>query len=519
MEIMKDILLNGEEAKSKLIAGVDKVANAVKITCGPGGRNVVLGDASGIPVVTKDGVSVANYIKLLDPVENMGAQLLKQASGKTVSDAGDGTTTSTILAQALVHCGDIDNLRDFKKGMLAAQEYVLEELDKLTIPADSKKLLEKIALTSSNNDEEIASIVSEIGMTIGKEGIINVELGEQDKTTFEIVRGYRMENSGILGSNFVNNPDKASCEFKNCMVLLVSDRLDKFQDVTSILRFAKSQDKPLVIICKEFSEEFIFNASKNFKMGNFMLPLKAPEFGDRMIQVLEDIAVYCNGEVINSAELRSGLEIKLGALDSIIATKTHTSITYKGNLEAVKIRQKQLMNLLKETSNTYDIDKLKGRIAKLSAGFGTITVGGITSSERKEIFDRYEDAVGAVMAAVKHGSLPGGGNALAFISDDFFAKKLDLKHNKGFNNVMKAIKKPYLQILDNASLPIPEGVKTMPNEGIDASTGELVDLLDKGIIDPVKVTKSALINAISVANLILSTDCVIDNSLVSITYE
>jgi len=514
---MTDILYYADEAIKRLKVGINKVANAVKVTMGPGGRTVILGDPGGLPIVTKDGVTVAKYIKLIDPIENMGAQLLRQAAGKTVTDAGDGTTTSTVLAQSLInYSGTINNATSFRKGMEAATEEVITYLE-LNKAECTNEHLYNIALTSSNGDGDIAEKVAEVASQVGKDGIIEVKPSEFDKTSYQIEDGYRFDR-GLPSSSFINEGTRGSCEMDGGgMVVCIEDKIDHFKNIKPLIIHANNENKFLIIIAKEFEPAVISDCQKNFKGKIRVVPVVAPGFGDQMLANLEDISLYCDTEVISQAQLKAG-EGKIGMIDEVKITKGFTNLKSESAPGRVAVRLKQLSHLITEATTKFDQDKIKDRISKLSAGFGIIKVGGTTPAEISERFDRYEDAVGAVMASLRHGILPGGGAALLHAENGI---KVNLEESvdfiDGWNNVMRSLAAPYSQIALNAdvkpSIPVGE-IKF--HTGYDVVTGEWVNMYDLGIIDPYKVTISALTNAVSVASMILTTGCVIDSHQINV---
>ena len=514
----EDIIYYGDEAKSKLIAGINKLANAVKVTLGPAGRNVILGDPSGRPVVTKDGVTVAKYIKLIDPIEDMGAQLVKEVSSNTVTAVGDGTTTATVLAQAIINdVGDINNVTEFRKGMEDTRDEILVYLDNKRIPCDKNKdIIHSISKTSANGDNDIADIVSKCAMFVGTEGIIDVVKTDSDSTTFKITEGFKFDR-GYSNSNFINSPTTGKSILGDSYVIVINNKVDKFKDIKYLVSAAKDKGLGLVIIAKEFDSEFIDVCSRNFQMGNFVVPVVGPDFGDSAIYTLEDIAIYCDTTVATIEEVANkSKSVRLGLIQGAEISKGHTVLTNNLNMEKVLLRAKQIKGLIKDTENSADITNLKKRISQLSACSASIRVGGATESETKERFDRYEDAVGAAGAAMKGGVLPGGGVALYRASLDW-RTRLDIKSDdyvKGRDNLVSALKSPFNQILSNADLDkkLTKGSKF--SKGIDAKTGVSVDMIESGIIDPHKVTASALINAVSIASMILTTGCTIESAII-----
>lgn len=528
-----DLLLYGEDARIKITAGANKIADAVKVTLGPGGRNVIYASSTGAPIVTKDGVSVAEAITLVDPIENMGAELIKQTSGKTVTDAGDGTTTSTVLAQAIIkNAGSVTDVTPFRKGMETARDLTLQYLESMKTDCTDKETLYSIAYTSSNGDKEIAKRVSDMAFSIGKSGMILVDKSEFEETTDSIEDGYRFE-SGYKSSYFINKPETGVFEMDGGYVMILSDKLESFKILMPAIKAAKSAGKFLLIIAKEFSDEVINNSHKNHQYGNFIIPVEAPDFGDRMIHQLEDMAIYCDTKVINQAELRAGIEFQLGEIDSIRVSKEYTSMKSFSAPERIVPRIKQLEVLRKDAANIYDRDKISSRIASMCAGIGTIKVGGFTTAEIKERFDRYEDAVGAIMAAIRYGALPGGGTALArtkmFYSKYIVKNNLRTKINRyfgftktpggyelGMSSVFSALSSPFEQILKNSDVHIKLNESDSFNIGVDAVKGKMCDTYKSGIIDPFKVTKSAVINGVSTASMIITTGCVVDSRPASI---
>jgi chaperonin GroEL len=518
MEI-NDIIHFGDDARKRLIAGINKLADAVKCTLGPGGKNVILGELNNNPTVTKDGVSVAKYIKLIDPIENMGAQLIRGASLKTVEDAGDGTTTSTVLAQAIVNnAGEIKNVTQYRKGLEHARKLVIKYLEDNKKECVDKKELYNIALTSSNDDQETASIISDIAHKVGKEGTITIKISDQEKTTFGIEEGYKFDR-GYVNSHFINKPETGKVLFENGgFVITINDKADNFQDFIPLVTMAKNANKFLLIVAKEFSDQFISICAKNFQNKVYVIPVIAPDFGERMIFNLEDIAIYCGTSVISQSEI-SKAEVLIGEIEKLEISKEFTILSSSKNRKNVFDRVQQLKNLEKIAENPLDKKKIQTRIGQLSSNIAVVKVGGFTPIDIKEQFDRYEDAVGAVLAALKYGILPGGGVALFKASENIDISKLEGQEDfiKGVKDLLICLKEPYNQILINADLPTDFVIIEKEFQaGVDASTGMVVDMYEFGIIDPFKVTVSALNNAVSIASSILSTGCVIDSNMVNI---
>ena len=516
---MTDILYYGDEAQSKLIAGINKVADAVKVTMGPGGRNVIIATPEG-PVVTKDGYSVAKAMKLIDPIEHMGCQLIQQVSSETVDSAGDGTTTATVLAQAMMNDITVKNATEFRRGMEAAKDDVLEYLSDNKKECSAEELYQ-IALTSSNGDKVIAEVVSTIANAVGKAGIIEVAVTGFKETTSETEFGYRFER-GVPNSNFINKEERGTLELNGGgYILCFNNKVDDYKDIVPIVSMCREEKKFLVIMAKEFDEKFIHFAHQNGKLGNAVIPILAPDFGNNMLKNLEDIAIYCDTSVMALGELRTNPDLQLGVLDSIKCTTESSSFTAEGAANRVAVRIKQLENLTKKANNVHDVDKLKKRIAQLSAGYGKILVGGATVAETKERFDRYEDAIGACMAALKEGILPGGGAALFHASEVIgFKEGLGHEYEEGFCNVLNALSAPLNQILFNADIKLKGGLDDEFKGGVDATNGtRIADMYECGIIDPFTVTTSALKNAVSIATMILTTGCVVDSNQINVNLD
>jgi len=512
MQKISEILFYGDEARVKIIEGINKLADAVKVTMGPGGRYVVLGRPNKQPpVVTKDGVSIAKEVEPIDPVEKMGADLARETSAKTVTDGGDGTTTATVLLQALVKKGYNGNISEFKRGMEHAREAVLNFLDKNVIDCTTKDALYRIALTSSNGDETIAKLVSDVAHAVGKEGIIDVKETEMDSTTSTIIDGCKFDR-GIPTSTFINKPDTGYCELDEGIVVCIKEKLEIFAHIQPLASHAFQEKKFLLVIAPEFSKEVITMCEENIRRNAaVIIPIVAPDFGDRMLPSLEDVAMYCDSSVFTIQDLKTGGNVRVGTCSSFRANGQFSTITSVNSGPRVIKRVQQLKNLMEEAENKYDQEKLKERITRLSAGFGIIKVGGLTPAETKERFDRYEDAVGACIAALKYGILPGGGIALAKASDaiDLPTKEVNEAFKSGFNCVRDAIQTPMDQILINANIDSMD-LSGIFEIGLDASTGKEVNMIEEGIIDPYKVTTSALRNAVSTAMIVLSIGCVVD---------
>jgi chaperonin GroEL len=520
MQNLSDILYYDDDARKKIVAGVNKLADAVKITMGPGGRFVVLAQDGDLPpIVTKDGVSIAEYFKLIDPVENEGAKLMKQSSRRTVETVGDGTTTAAVLTQAIVKGTVVNNVREFRAGMSLAADAISDYLESKLVVCNDEDTLYKIAYTSSNGDEDIAKMVSSMAYAVGKEGIIEVKSSELDKTVGKVETGFKFDQ-GVPSSVFLNQEDTGKCVVDDAMLLILKDKLEVFGHIEDMARFANKNGKALIVMAPEFSKAVIDMCEENIKRNlAIVVPILPPEFGDRMATSLDDVSVYCDASVSNIAALKLGDEIKLGQISSFRSNLTTTTITSENSDGRIAVRVQRIKNLIEESENKHDQRKLRQRIAQMSAGFAKISVGGITEAETKERFDRYEDAVGACTAAMKEGVLPGGGIALYRAGCEIECKYTsDIK--LGFETVLKACKAPYHQILDNADITghidLSRELQLDFNMGIDASQGQPVNMIEAGIIDPIKVTVAALRSAVSVASIILSIGCVMNSHQINV---
>ena len=520
----RDIIYYDKDARSKLISGINKLANAVKVTLGPLGKSVILGNPSGgNPTVTKDGVSVAKYIKLIDPIEDMGAQLVKQVSSKTVDAVGDGTTTSTVIAQALINSDqDISNVTEFRRGMEFAAEECIKVLSQNSRSCvNDKDIISSIALTSSNGDKDIADIVTKCALVTKATGAIEVVITTSNKTSYKVTEGFKFSR-GYANSKFINSPSTAQCILNSSLVLTISDKVENFRDIKPILSHAASLGKSLIIIAKEFDQTFIDVCSRNVKMNNMIIPIVAPDFGENAIFNLEDISIYCGSTVATMSEVAGGSDtVRLGELSSVTVNKEYTVLNGSTNMNEVVERVKQLKSLSKESENEFDKKNLENRISQLSACTATIRVGGHTESEIKERFDRYEDTVGAVNAAMLGGCIPGGGSALYHTSKlvnkskgSFVKNLIPEDFNKGIDNVLSSICSPINQILTNADINA-DIVSDEFNIGIDAKTGKEMDMFEAGVIDPLDVTVSALTNAVSIASMVMTTGCVIESPIIN----
>jgi len=507
-------MIIGDAVIAKLVIGTDKIANAVKVTMGPRGRNVIIKDADGKPRVTKDGVSVAKEINLEDPYENMAASLIKEVALKTVSTVGDGTTTSIVIAQALVSSGaQVQNMTHFKAGIKQAEEEIVKKLRDSVVKVTSEKTLYSIARTSSNGDEDVAGVVSKVAFEVGTHGIIRVMKSDLGSTTTTVESGCSIER-GLLSSGYINNPDTGSFECKAAYVMIINGKAEVWKHITPALVMAHKERKPLIIIAKEFSDDVMRNSLKNCMSGTSVVPLTAPGFNDVMRETLEDIAIYCGTKVMDPIELEDPSNILLGRVESVSISGDSSVLYSRATTDAVSARVGHITKLMGRAKTKYNQGILANRAINLAAKTAVISVGGSIEVETGELFDRYEDAVGAVMAAYRSGVLPGSGMALYKISTDRLLCDTpgDVENTLGYRTLYEAIKAPATQIYLNANLDIKEISKTTSFKdglGINVATLGEVNLIDAGIIDPIEVTIAAVSSAVTVATLMLSTGCII----------
>jgi chaperonin GroEL len=521
---MAKIIKFDSEVRNGLKEGVDKLANAVKTTLGPKGRNVILQKQFGLPHITKDGVSVAKEIELEDPIENIGAQLVKEVASKTADQAGDGTTTATVLAQEIFTLG-VKNLAaganpmEIKRGIDDATNIIIKELEKIAKPIKTSKEIEQVATISANNDASIGSMIAEAMEKVGKDGIITVEEAKGTETSVKTVEGMQIDR-GYLSPYFVTNQESMEVELESPYVLLFDKRISTLKDILPILESVSQTNKPLLIIAEEVEGEALAALVVNKMRGILKVAaIKAPAFGDRRKEILEDIAVLTGGTVI-SEEVGLSLDkatIKdLGIAEKITIDKDNTTfINGGGESENIKARIEMIKTRIDKTTSDYDKEKLQERLSKLSGGVAIIYIGAATEVEMKEKKDRVDDALHATRAAVSEGIVPGGGVALIRAKSALVSYKLTdgADYNTGISIISKAIEAPLKTIVQNgggsAEVVINE-VKTGENDyGYNARTEQYGNLLEEGIIDPTKVTRLALQNAASIASLLLTTECVV----------
>jgi chaperonin GroEL len=520
----KQLMFN-EDARRKLLAGVEQISRAVKVTLGPKGRNVLLDKKFGAPTVTKDGVSVAKEVELADPYENMGAQLLKEVATKTNDVAGDGTTTATVLAYSLVKEGlksvaaGMDPM-GLKRGIDKAVEIAVEEIKKNSKDIKDKEEIANVASVSANNDVEIGTQIAEAFEKVGKDGVITVEESKTMVTDIEFVEGMQFDR-GYISAYFVTNRDTMTTSFENPYVLIHDKKISSMKDLLPILEKIVQSGKPLLLISEDVDGEALSTLIVNHLKGTITVcAVKAPGFGDRRKAMLEDIAILTGGEVV-SEELGLKLEntelTQLGTAKSVKVDKDNTTIINgAGKQKDIQDRIAQIKAQIEDTTSDYDKEKLQERLAKLAGGVAVINVGAATEVELKEKKHRVEDALSATRAAIEEGIVPGGG--LALIQAANALEKADMSsmtddEKVGFKIVKRALEEPIRQIAENAGVDGSIIADKAKNEkkgiGFDAYKMEWVDMVKAGIIDPAKVTRSALQNAASVAALLLTTECAI----------
>lgn len=520
----KDIQFS-DNARNALYEGVKKLNDAVKVTMGPRGRNVLIQKSFGAPSITKDGVSVAKEIELKDTIENMGAQLVKEVASKTADQAGDGTTTATVLAHAIFKEG-LRNITaganpvEVKRGMDKAAEAIIAELKSMAKTVKDKKEIAQVATISANSDTVIGELIAEAMEKVGKDGVITVEEAKGIQDELDVVEGMQFDR-GYLSPYFVTNPEKMQTIMEHPFILLFDKKVSNLKDLLPVLEQVQKTGKPLLIIAEDIDGEALATLVVNKLRGVLNIAaVKAPGFGDRRKAMLEDIAIISGGEVI-SEELGRTLEsatlADLGQAARIVIDKDNTTIV-NGNGEKARIdaRVAQIRAQIAETSSDYDREKLQERLAKLSGGVAVIKVGAATETEMKEKKDRVDDALSATKAAVEEGIVVGGGSALLLANAKI---KLNVTGDEaiGAEIVTRALKAPLKQIAENAGFDagvVANNVLTSnkANYGFNAATGEYVDMFEAGIVDPVKVSRIALQNAVSVASLLLTTEATITNA-------
>lgn len=520
---MAKILLFKEDARRSMERGINKVADTVGITLGPKGRNVVLEKKFGSPAITNDGVTIAKEIELEDPFENMGAQLIKEVASKTNDVAGDGTTTATVIARAMIREG-IKNVAagangmQLRKGMETATEVVVDELKKQAVPVKEHKKIAQVASISAN-DKKVGELIAEAMEKVGEEGVITVEDSKSLGTTLETVEGLQFDK-GYLSPYMITNPDRMEAVLDDANILIVDGKVSNVKDMLPILEKSVQLAKPLLIIAEDVEGEALATLVVNKLRGILqVVAVKAPGFGDRRKAMLQDIAIVTGATVISEEvgrKLDTADTSDLGHAKKVKVSKETTTIVEGGGDSAkIKDRAGQIKKELADSTSEYDKEKLQERLAKLVGGVAVIQVGAATETEQKELKLRIEDALNSTRAAVEEGIVPGGGVALVGCVKALDAEiaKLEGDVKTGAQIVRKSLTEPLYLIAQNSGMQgdvIIEKVKTLKEgQGLDATTGEYVDMIDAGIIDPVKVTRSALQNASSIAAMILTTDAVV----------
>ena len=516
-------LLFDEAARHALKNGVDALADAVKITLGPKGRNVVLEKKFGSPTITNDGVTIAKDIELEDPFENIGAQLAKEIASKTNDIAGDGTTTATVLGQAIVHEGLKNvaagaNPMALKRGVEKAAEAVLDRIKKNAIPVTTREQMAQVAAISANNDPEIGELIAEVMEKVGKDGVITVEESKGIKTETEYVEGMSFDR-GYISPYFITNPERMECAIDDPYILITDKKLSSVNDIVPVLeRILQSGSKNLLIICDDCEGEALATLAVNKLRGTLnVCAVKAPGFGDRRKDNLGDIATVTGGQLI-SEELGRKLDqtqvADLGRARKVVVNKEETTIVEgKGSPDAIQARVRAVKAAIEEATSDWDREKLQERLGKLTGSVAVIKVGAATETELKERKHRVEDAVQATRAAVEEGIVAGGGVAFINALPALDKIKLDEDEQTGVNILRRALEEPIRRIATNAGQDgsvIVQKVKGLKlGEGYDAAKNEFGSMVERGIVDPVKVTRSALENAVSIASMVLTTNCLV----------
>ncbi|MDU0156106.1 chaperonin GroEL [Bacillus cabrialesii] len=516
----KDIKFS-EEARRAMLRGVDALADAVKVTLGPKGRNVVLEKKFGSPLITNDGVTIAKEIELEDAFENMGAKLVAEVASKTNDVAGDGTTTATVLAQAMIREG-LKNVTaganpvGVRKGMEQAVAVAIENLKEISKPIEGKESIAQVAAISAA-DEEVGSLIAEAMERVGNDGVITIEESKGFTTELEVVEGMQFDR-GYASPYMVTDSDKMEAVLDNPYILITDKKITNIQEILPVLEQVVQQGKPLLLIAEDVEGEALATLVVNKLRGTFnAVAVKAPGFGDRRKAMLEDIAVLTGGEVITEdlgLDLKSTQITQLGRASKVVVTKENTTIVEgAGETDKISARVTQIRAQVEETTSEFDREKLQERLAKLAGGVAVIKVGAATETELKERKLRIEDALNSTRAAVEEGIVSGGGTALVNVYNKVAAVEAEGDAQTGINIVLRALEEPIRQIAHNAGLEGSVIVERLKNEeigvGFNAATGEWVNMIEKGIVDPTKVTRSALQNAASVAAMFLTTEAVV----------
>ena len=512
------------KAREELKKGVDALADAVKVTLGPKGRNVIIEKKFGAPHITKDGVSVAREVELEDPVQKMGAQLVKEVARKTGDDAGDGTTTATVLAQSIINVGLKNvaagaNPMDLKRGIDKAVAKVVETIRNMAEPVgDDFKKIEDVARISANNDEAIGKLIAEAMKKVKKEGVITVDEAKGTETTVDIVEGMQFDR-GYISPYFVTSPEKMECVMENPYILIYDKKISNLKDMLPILETTAQSGRPLLIIAEDVDQEALATLAVNRLRGSLKVcAVKAPGFGDRRKEMLEDIAILTGGTVISEEKgmkLDAATLTDLGTADKVTVNKENTTIVNgAGAKDAIAARVAQIKAQIEQTKSDYDREKLQERLAKLAGGVAVLHIGAPSEVEMKEKKDRVDDALSATRAAIAEGIVPGGGVAyIRCVKELEGLKGANDDEETGIAIVKRAIEEPLRQIVQNAggegAVVIQKVANGTADFGYNARTGEYENLLAAGVIDPAKVTRVALENAASIAGMFLTTECVI----------
>lgn len=521
---MAKSIIFSEEARRALEHGMDILAEAVAVTLGPKGRNVVLEKKFGAPQIVNDGVTIAKEIELEDHIENTGVSLIRQAASKTNDTAGDGTTTATVLAHAMVKEG-LKNVAAganpiaLKRGIDKAVKFLVDKIAEHARPVEDSKAIAQVAAISAGNDEEVGRMIAEAMDKVGREGVISLEEGKSMTTELEVTEGMRFDK-GYISPYFVTDTERMEAVLENPYILITDKKITLVQDLVPVLEQVARAGRPLLIIAEDIEKEALATLVVNKLRGVLsVVAVKAPGFGDRRKAMLEDIAILTGGEVISEER---GLKLENARLDSfgtarrVTVTKDNTTIVAEGNEAAVKARCEQIRRQIEETDSTYDKEKLQERLAKLSGGVAVIKVGAATETEMKDRKLRLEDAINATKAAVEEGIVPGGGTTLAHlipVVTEWAQANLSGDELVGANLVARALGAPLRRIAENAGQNgsiVLERVKDKPfNTGYDAQNDAFVDMFEAGIVDPAKVTRSALQNAASIAGMVLTTEAIV----------
>jgi chaperonin GroEL len=514
----------GESARHAMIEGVNVLADAVRVTLGPKGRNVIIAKSYGAPHITKDGVTVAKEIELKDALQNMGAQMVKEVASKTADQAGDGTTTATVLAQAIVREGNKAvaagmNPMDLKRGIDQATAAIVAELEKIAVPCETTEAIEQVGTISANSDNEIGKIIAEAMERVGREGVITVEDGKSLHMELEVVEGMQFDR-GFVSPYFINQQDKQASILDNPYILLHDKKIASIKDILPVLEAVRTANRPLLIVCEDLEGEAMATLVINNMKGVIRAcAVKAPGFGDRRKEMLQDLAILTGGQVITDElgiKLEDATVEHLGSAARVEVTKDNTIvIDGAGDKTAIDTRVGVIRTQIEHATSDYDKEKLQERVAKLAGGVAVISVGAATEVEMKEKKDRVDDALHATRAAVEEGIVPGGGVALIRARQAVLGLKgATPDQSVGIDIVLRAIEAPLRSIVENAggesSVVVNEVAKGTGNFGFNAANDTYGDMLKMGVVDPTKVTRCALQNAAGVAGLLLTTDCAIN---------